>query len=92
VNVVHSTTPKGEKPTDNSLKACWKNFNWQTAQEHVNRLQSRITKATLKQNWNLVKRLQHLLTHSFSAKMIATQTVSKNKGKRTAGIDGKNLD
>jgi len=89
VNVVHSTTPKGEKPTDNSLKACWENFNWQIAQEYVNRLQSRITKATLKQNWNLVKRLQHLLTHSFSAKMIATQTVSKNKGKRTAGIDGK---
>lgn len=88
MNVVHSTTPKGEKPTDNSLKTCWKNFNWQIAQEYVNRLQSRITKATLKQNWNLVKRLQHLLTNSFSAKMIATQTVSKNKGKRTAGIDG----
>ena len=88
MNVVHSTTPKGEKPTDNSLKACWENFNWQTAQEYVNRLQSRITKATLKQNWNLVKRLQYLLTHSFFAKMIATQTVSKNKGKRTAGIDG----
>jgi RNA-directed DNA polymerase len=42
-----------------------------------------------KQNkWNLIKRLQYLLTHSYSAKLLAVRRVIQNKGKRTAGIDG----
>lgn len=38
--------------------------------------------------WYLIKRLQHLLTHSFYAKLLAIRKVNQNRGKRTAGIDG----
>ena len=38
--------------------------------------------------WHLIKRLQYLLTHSFYAKLLSVRTVTKNKGRRTAGIDG----
>jgi RNA-directed DNA polymerase len=65
----------------------WSDINWDTAQEYVNRLQIRIVKATENGNWNLVKRLQYLLTHSFYAKTLAIKKVTSNKGKRTPGID-----
>ena len=36
-----------------------------------------------------VKRLCYILTHSFSARALAVKRVTENKGKKTAGIDGK---
>lgn len=54
----------------------------------VNKLQTRITKAILQHKWNLVKRLQYLLTHSDFAKLLVVRKVTQNKGKRTPGIDG----
>jgi len=54
----------------------------------VNRLQTRIAKATDERKWNLVKRLSYLLTHSHSAKLLAVRIVTQNKGKRTPGVDG----
>jgi RNA-directed DNA polymerase len=51
-------------------------------------LQTRITKAVIQNKWNLVKRLQYLLTHSYYAKLLAVRRVTQNKGKRTPGIDG----
>ncbi len=51
--------------------------------------QTRITKAVKQGKWYLVKRLQYLLTHSFYAKLLAVRTVTQNKGRKTAGIDGK---
>ncbi|KAF5417418.1 MAG: hypothetical protein C5S48_00370 [Candidatus Methanogaster sp.] len=50
--------------------------------------QTRITKAVKEHKWHLVKRLQYLLTNSYYAKLLAVKSVTKNKGKRTAGIDG----
>jgi RNA-directed DNA polymerase len=50
-------------------------------------LQTRITKAAIQNKWNLVKRLQYLLTHSYFAKLLAVRRVTQNKGKRTPGID-----
>ncbi len=47
VKVHHSTTPKSEKCTDPNL-----------AKYRVNRLQTRIAKATKDIKWNLVKRIQ----------------------------------
>ena len=32
--------------------------------------------------------MQYLLTNSYYAKLLAVKSVTKNKGKRTAGIDG----
>ena len=65
----------------------WGNINWEKAKAYVNRLQIRIVKAVQKGKWNLVKRLQYLLVHSFYAKALSVRRVTTNKGKRTAGVD-----
>ncbi len=70
------------------LSLQWKSIDWKRAMKEVNRLQIRIVKATQEENWNTVKRLQYLLTHSFYAKALAVRRVTTNKGKRTAGVDG----
>ncbi|NPE31773.1 group II intron reverse transcriptase/maturase [Methanococcoides sp. SA1] len=66
----------------------WNLINWKSIEIHINRIQVRITKAVIKENWNLVKRLSYLLTHSYFAKLLAVRKVIQNKGRRTAGIDG----
>ena len=87
MNISNSTTPQGERLIDTRLLQ-WNDFDWRKVVHYVNRLQTRITKAVLKQKWNLVKRLQYLLTHSFYAKLLAVRSICQNKGKRTAGVDG----
>lgn len=66
----------------------WHAINWQKAHHNVRRLQARIVKAQQEGRWGKVKALQHLLTHSFSAKALAVKRVTENKGKRTPGVDG----
>jgi RNA-directed DNA polymerase len=89
VHVSNSTTPKSERLTDMGLKIQWNDIDWKKVIQSVNKLQTRITKAVKEGKWHLVKRLQYLLTHSFYAKLLAVRTICQNKGKRTAGIDGK---
>lgn len=48
----------------------------------------RIAKATKDRRWNKVKALQHLLTRSLAAKLLAVKRVTSNKGKNTPGVDG----
>ena len=88
MNVSNSTTPTGERLTDTRRKIQWEHINWKTVTDSVNQLQIRITKAVNKEKWQLVKRLQYMLTHSFYAKLLAIKKVTQNKGARTAGIDG----
>ena len=88
MNVSNSTTPKSERLTDMCPKIQWNDIDWKKVIQSVNRLQTRITKAVKEGKWQLVKRLQYLLTHSFYAKLLAVRTICQNKGKRTAGIDG----
>ena len=88
VNSRISITPQGEKLENMQLEDQWNNIDWKKVEKHVNRLQARIAKAVKYGIWYLVKRLQYLLTHSFYAKLLATRKVTKNRGKRTAGIDG----
>ena len=88
VKVQHSTTPRSEKRTDRNLANQWNSIDWNVVKLRVNRLQTRIAKATHNENWNLVKRLRYLLTHSYSAKLLAVRIVTQNHGKRTAGVDG----
>ena len=85
---VHAKTDS-EKLTNLQLKYQWNNIDWNTVEIHVNRLQVRITKAVIEGKWNLLKRLSYLLTHSYYAKLLAVRKINQNKGKRTAGIDGK---
>jgi len=66
----------------------WKAIDWQKAKAEVKRLQMRIAKAMREGKTNRIKALQWLLSHSFSAKLLAVQRVSSNKGARTPGVDG----
>lgn len=88
MNVRHSITPIGEKRTDIDLTRQWKTIDWKKVRSYVNRLQTRIAKATREGKWNLVKRLQYLLTHSYYGKLLAVRIVTQNQGARTPGIDG----
>lgn len=84
MNDINSITYKNE----NISNIKWKDINWITAEKYVKRLQIRIVKAVEQKKWNLVKRLQYLLTHSFYAKILSIKKVTSNKGKNTPGIDG----
>ena len=74
-------------PDTDRLERQWKAIDWKKAEAEVNRLQTRIAKATQEKKWNTVKRLQYLLTHSYYAKALAVRKVTTNKGKNTPGID-----
>ena len=90
MNFRHSTTDKTEKLDNAQILAFqWETINWVQVEENVNRLQSRIAKATVQGNKNRVKRLQYLLTHSFYARAYAVKKVTSNKGKNTSGVDKK---
>jgi RNA-directed DNA polymerase len=90
MNFRDSTTDKTERLKDTSkLTVQWETMDWNKAENHVNRLQTRIAKAAVKSDWNKVKRLQYLLTHSFYAKALAIKKVTSNKGKNTSGVDKK---
>jgi len=66
----------------------WHQIDWYHANQNVCRLQARIVKATQDGKWGKVKALQHLLTHSYSGKVLAVRRVTENHGKKTAGVDG----
>jgi RNA-directed DNA polymerase len=90
MNFSNSTTDKTESLKDTkSLTNQWETIEWSQVEIEVNRLQTRIAKATANGDRNKAKRLQYLLTHSFSAKAFAVRKVTTNKGKRTTGVDKK---
>jgi len=90
MNFSNSTTDKTERLKDTKALAYqWESIDWMQVQNDVNRLQSRIAKATVKGDKNKAKRLQYLLAHSFSAKAYAIKKVTTNKGKNTSGVDKK---
>src|ERR1700758_387930 len=65
----------------------WYAIDWQTINRNVRRLQVRIVQATKESKWGKVQALQHLLTHSYSGKVLAVRRVTENKGKKTPGVD-----
>ena len=90
MNVSDSTTciKRHENITDRQYALQWNNIDWKKAEKFVNRIQIRITKAVIAVDYNLVKRLQYLITHSFYAKALSVKRVTSSKGKNTPGIDG----
>ena len=88
MNIRNSIACKNENRINCKDTDQWEKINWKEVYKHVNRLQTRIAKATREKNWNLVKRLQHLLTNSYYAKLLAVRTVTKNRGARSPGVDG----
>src|ERR1039457_784375 len=71
-----------------SPSSIWDAIDWRPIIEGVQRLQMRIAKATREGRWGKVKSLQWLLTHSFSAKLLAVRRVTRNSGRNTPGVDG----
>ena len=71
-----------------SKVANWDAINWRAIEQQVKRLQMRIAKATRERRWGKVSSLQWLLTHAFSAKLLAVRRVTRNSGRKTAGVDG----
>ena len=67
----------------------WSQINWRKLERSVFKLQKRVYRASQQGDIANVHNLQRLLVRSKSAKLLATRQVSqKNKGKRTAGVDG----
>ena len=87
MNVNYSTTAQAEKLPDRKFAAQWNSMDWKQVEAEINGLQIRIAKAAQAKQWNRVKRLQYLITHSYYAKVLAVRKVTTNKGKNTAGID-----
>src|SRR6202043_176955 len=70
----------------------WYAIDWRAIKRNVRRLQVRIVQATKASRWGKVRALQHLLTHSYSGKVLAVRRVTENKGKKTPGVDRKVWD
>jgi RNA-directed DNA polymerase len=66
----------------------WETIDWPTVEADVSRLQCRIAKAVQAGKHRKAQALQWLLTHAWSAKVVAVKRVTTNKGKRTPGVDG----
>lgn len=67
----------------------WKDINWRKAERCVFKLQKQIYKASRRGDVRTVRRLQRLLTKSWTAKCLAVRRVTQdNQGKKTAGVDG----
>ena len=67
----------------------WNTIPWSRIQRNVFKLQKRIYQATRRGDVCTVRRLQRLMMHSWSAKLLAVRRVTQdNRGKRTAGVDG----
>ncbi|MBK6303303.1 MAG: reverse transcriptase N-terminal domain-containing protein [Arcobacter sp.] len=70
----------------------WLAVDFDVVEQSVKILQNRIVKAKLTGRTRMVKKLQSLLVKSLNARILAVKRVSENKGKNTAGVDGKLLD
>jgi len=68
----------------------WKDIKWTVVEGNVSRIQKRIFRATREGDFRTVRNLQKLLAGSRDAGLLAVRRVTQiNKGKNTAGIDGK---
>jgi RNA-directed DNA polymerase len=79
------------RPLIGASSACpdsWNAVEWRKVNKQVRRLQMRIAKAVREGKTSKAKALQWLLTHSFSAKLLAVKRVAQNPGHKTPGVDG----
>lgn len=73
-----------------SLVYEWKDIPWRDIERRAFKLQKRIYQASRHGNKVKVRKLQKLLLSSWQAKCLAVRKVTQdNKGKKTAGVDGK---
>lgn len=74
----------GAAPT---ISLSWKAIDWRQVVMDVRRLQMRIAKAFREGKHGKARSLQWILTHSFSAKLLAVKRVTENRGAKTPGVD-----
>lgn len=76
--------------TEQLANELWKKLPWKKFRRNLFRLQTRIFKAVREGDMVKARNLQKLVLKSSSAKLLAIRQITQlNKGKRTAGIDGK---
>jgi RNA-directed DNA polymerase len=68
----------------------WNSVKWPLVEYRVHRYQERIYRASQDDNQIAVRNLQRRLLKSLDAKLLAVRKVTtENKGRKTAGVDGK---
>jgi RNA-directed DNA polymerase len=73
-------------------EADWIQIDWAKVQYKVSKLQLKIYRASLNGDKTSVVKYQKILINSYNAKLLAVKRVTQdNKGKRTAGVDGKKI-
>lgn len=73
-----------------NTKTNWQSVQWAPIEKFVLNMQKRIYKASVAKNKTTLTRLQRVLLKSEAGKLKAIRRVTQdNKGKRTAGVDGK---
>lgn len=75
-------------PRPGNAATQWHDIDWAQVHRRVRKLQARIAKAVNEGRWRAARRLQRLLTRSFSAKALAVLRVTENRGRKTPGVDG----
>lgn len=76
--------------TDATHTESWETLNWKQIERNTYRLQKRIYRASKEENFKQVHNLQRLLLRSQAAKFLAVRQVTQdNRGRCTAGVDGK---
>ena len=67
----------------------WQDLPWKRIERAVFKLQKRIYQASLRDDKQIVHKLQRLLISSWSARCLAVRRVTQdNRGRKTAGVDG----
>lgn len=76
--------------TDTSEQTLDEEINWQEIERHVLRLQRQLVNAVEQGNRRAVRHFKWLIRTSYHAKLLAIRHVTQeNRGRRTAGVDGK---
>src|SRR2546429_800634 len=80
--------PRERREQDPASEA-WNQLPWRKLEKYCFRIQSRIYRASQRENTRAVHKLQKLLLKSEAARMLAVRRVTQdNQGKKTAGVDG----
>jgi RNA-directed DNA polymerase len=67
----------------------WNTLPWKPIQRNVCQLQTRLSRAAGRDDVQTVRKLQRVLMHSWSAKLLAVRKVTQdNQGQKTPGVDG----
>jgi RNA-directed DNA polymerase len=83
-----TATAKATAGAPSAGSTTWDSLDWRAIERSVTRLQVRIAQAARLKRYGKAKALQRLLTHSFAGKAWAVRRVVRNRGRRTAGVDG----